>query len=93
MTNFFKNNIERILVVLVWFLLFAIPLLFGNSGEETDWLLLFKIWKEYSLLLLIFIINRVVLMPHLFFKKKHLTYFVSVIAIISIFSALLLTIQ
>lgn len=92
MIKHFKNNIERVqplLVVLVWILLFAIPLLFGDTEEGIDWHRILKIWKEFSILFIIFLINRFVLMPYLFFKKKRMVYFLSVCVTIALFSWLL----
>lgn len=92
MTKHFKNNIERVqllLVVLVWILLFAIPLLFGDTEEGINWHRILKIWKEFSILFIIFLINRFVLMPYLFLKEKRIAYFISVCATIALFSGLL----
>ena len=91
MKKFLKYNLERVqllLVVLVWLLLFAVPILFGESTDRINWDHIFNIWKEYSILLLIFLINRFILMPSLFFKKKWNAYFLSIIGIIALFSGL-----
>jgi len=91
MRKFLKHNLERVqllLVVLVWLLLFAVPILFGESTDRINWDHIFNIWKEYSILLLIFLINRFILMPYLFFKNKWNAYFLSIIGIIALFSGL-----
>ena len=96
MTKFFKNNQERaqlLLVVMVWLLLFAIPIFFGDSAEQTNWHHIFKIWKEYSILLIIFLVNRFVLMPYLFFREKQVAYFVSITGVILLFSSALFLLQ
>lgn len=92
MKSYFKNNIDNVqllLTVLVWMLLFAVPLMFGQYADEINWNHIFKIWQEYILLFIIFLANRFVLMPHLFFKGKRQYYFASIILLIIIFSAAL----
>ena len=94
--KFFKNNVERVpllLVILIWTILFITPLLFGNSGENIEWHHIFKIWKEYSVVLVIFVTNRFVLMPYLFLKEKRVAYFISIIGILILFSAILFVLQ
>ena len=96
MTKFFKNNVERVqllLVILVWLLLFAVPILFGESADQINWHHIVKIWKEYSILLIIFLVNRLVLMPYLFLKEKQIAYFISIAGIIIVFSAFLFLVQ
>ena len=87
-----RNNIkiaQHILILFVWLLLFAIPLLFGDFQENINWNHIFKIWKEYCLLLVIFMVNRYLLMPFLFFKNRRLTYIVSIAGIVLIISCIL----
>ena len=96
MPKFLKNNIDRIQIVLaimVWLLLFATPIFFGSSSTQIDWNHVIRIWKEYFILLVIFLINRFILMPHLFFKGKQLYYFISIIGIIAFFSSFLFIVQ
>ena len=96
MIKFFKKNVDRVqllLVVMVWLLLFTTPLLFGESSDQINWDHIFKIWKEYSIILIIFLTNRFVLMPYLFFKEKKVAYFISVIGIIVLFTAILFLLQ
>ena len=96
MTRFFKNNVERVpqlLVILIWTLLFITPVLFGKSGDNLEWHHIFKIWKEYSLVLVVFVTNHFVLMPHLFLKDKRIAFFVSITGILILFSAILFFLQ
>lgn len=69
------NGIQLLLISLIWVLLFAIPLLFGESSRGFNWHHIFKIWQEYSFLFLIFLANRFLLMPYLFLKGKRIQYF------------------
>ncbi len=81
----FKNKIERVqflLPLMVWLLLFSIPLLFNENSESITWEHIFRIWKEYLILMVLFLINRFILMPYLFFKDKRKLYFISISSII-----------
>lgn len=92
MGKFYKNNIEYVqllLVVLVWLLLFAIPVLFGDSSSQINWHHIIKIWEEYGILLIIFLINRFVFMPYLFLREKRIAYFISIVGMIIIFSGVM----
>ena len=60
----------------IWILLFAVPLLF-TSSDGTNWAHIFKIWKEYVYLFFLFLVNRLVLMPFLFFSGKRVAYIVT----------------
>ncbi len=89
MTKFLKNKVERVqllLVILVWLLLFAIPILFGESSNFINWPHIFKIWKEYIMLFFIFLANHFLLMPQLFLKGRRTYYFISLLGIIILFS-------
>jgi len=80
--------VQWILLILLWLLIFMIPLLFGDFKEGVNWQHVTKIWKEYSLLFLIFLANRFVLMPHLFLKGKRSFYFITIAMLIIIMGAL-----
>lgn len=91
-----RNNTKRmqaLLVVLVWLLLFAIPVLFSDASGQLDWPHILKIWKEYSMLLVVFMINRFVLMPLLFFRDKKTIYFISIACVILMFTMALFFLQ
>lgn len=77
------------LTILVWLLLFSTPFLVGDYSNGINWNLISKVWKEYSVLFLIFLINRFVLIPKLFFQGKRRLYFISIISIILLFSTML----
>jgi hypothetical protein len=78
--NFFEISI----IILFWILLFASPLLLGQSDGGINWKHVFKIWKEHSILLTLFLLNRFVLLPFLFFRNKRRLYIVSAFCLISI---------
>ena len=88
MENLSKHRIGRgqlLIIAFVWLLLFAIPILFGDHPNGINWVHIRKIWMEYLVVFAIFILNRLLLIPHLFFKGKKTWYFASVLVIIALF--------
>jgi len=89
MKEFFKNkvnNTQLVLLATVWLLLFTFPLLYSNTSIGVNWDFVFKKWKEYTLLLSIFLMNRFILMPLFFLNGRRALYFVLTIFIIVAFS-------
>lgn len=66
---------EPFIIIAFWALLFASPLLFGRYENQIEWNQVFKVWINYLPLLALFLINRFILLPKLFFKSKRLLYF------------------
>lgn len=80
--NYNFTSFEPFIIIAFWALLFASPLLFGRFEEKIDWSHITKVWLNYLPLLGVFIINRFVLLPKLFFVGKRGLYFVATGAII-----------
>lgn len=78
-------NVQYLIVVFVWVLIFASPILFGENGYTIVWPHILKIWREYCLILFIFLLNHFILVPYLFFRGRRLLYFVSLISIVTLF--------
>ncbi len=72
--------IEFTVIALLWTLVVVSPLLF-MSGTNQNWRAIHVMWVECSVVGIIFLINRFILMPSLFFKKRYLLYIVSLILI------------
>lgn len=68
---------EPFIIIAFWALLFASPLLFGRFEDEIDWSHITKVWLNYLPLLGVFIINRFILLPKLFFAGKKAVYFIT----------------
>lgn len=83
-----EGVVQLLLTTLVWVLIFVMPLLFGDFENGVNWTHIFKIWKENSILFGIFLVNRYLLMPHLFFKGKRGLYFTTIISIIVLSSVI-----
>ncbi|MBT8318192.1 MAG: histidine kinase [Lutibacter sp.] len=71
------DRFQPLIITAFWALLFASPLLFGRFEDEIDWDHIFMVWLNYVPLLVVFLINRYILLPKLFFKGKRVTYFIS----------------
>lgn len=71
------NLFEISVICLFWLLIFTSPLLLGRSGGETDWDHVIKLWKEHSVLLVLFLLNRFLLLPYLFFRNRRALYIVA----------------
>lgn len=67
------------MILFVWILIFALPLLFSDSNDGIEWNHISKIWTEYLFLFFIFLLNRFVFVPKFFFKNKKAHYFTSLI--------------
>lgn len=76
-----KNNqlkyLEPAISVIFWLLLFASPLLFGNFEEGVDWRHIKEIWISFLPYLFLFLLNRFVFLPYLFFRERRWLYFIS----------------
>ncbi|UMB53190.1 histidine kinase [Lutibacter sp. A64] len=74
--NYNFASFEPFIIIAFWALLFASPLLFGRYEKQIEWDQVFKVWINYLPLLALFLVNRFILLPKLFFKSKKLLYFV-----------------
>lgn len=84
--NYSFNFFEPLIITVFWILLFASPLLFGRFEDEIEWPIVLSVWLSFLPLLLLFFINRFLLLPKLFFKGKKTSYFISTITIIVVFA-------
>jgi two-component sensor histidine kinase len=81
-----KNNLkiaELLLLILMWFVLIASPLVF-NENESFDWRNIVKPLETIIPLFILFLINRLLLIPKLLFRTKRIFYFVAVIFVITL---------
>ena len=80
--NYSFNYFEPLIIIAFWALLFASPLLFGRFENNIDWNHIQIVWLSYLPLLALFLINRFILLPKLFFKDKKFIYFIITSSII-----------
>ena len=83
------NFFEPLIIIAFWALLFASPLLFGRFEDEIDWNHIFQVWLTYLPLLGLFLVNRFLLLPKLFFKGKRLQYLVWTLLLIISMAAII----
>ncbi|MFI3261826.1 MAG: histidine kinase [Rikenellaceae bacterium] len=74
--------IEYTIISILWVLIFITPVLFGNEFDKR-WNAIYTIWIEYSLIFIIFAVNRFILMPRFFLKNKFKEYLFWVLILLS----------
>ena len=84
--NYKFNYFEPLIIIVFWALLFTSPLLFGRFEDQIEWPKVIAVWLNFLPLLILFFINRFALLPKLFFNGKRVSYFLSTISIILIFT-------
>ncbi|WP_347840812.1 histidine kinase [uncultured Draconibacterium sp.] len=78
-TNF--SRVQFQIMLFIWLLIFAIPLLAGDTSNGIAWEHISKIWTEYGFVFVVFLINHYLLFPQ-FLKGRRILYFVSVFCIL-----------
>lgn len=68
--------------VIFWLLLFASPLFFGNFEDGIDWTHILYVWRSFIPYLFLFLVNRFVFLPFLFFSDRQWLFFISNLALI-----------
>lgn len=84
-TNGNFGNALFMIMAFVWVLIFAIPLLTGDSNTRIDWHHVFKVWVDYSFVFVAFLVNHFLLFPQ-FLKGKRILYFVMVAILLAVFA-------
>lgn len=76
---------ELIFISVFWVLLFISPLIFQCINKSSvNWSVIFSVWLGYLPLLVVFCINRCVLIPQILFKSRLPLYLISVAVLISL---------
>ncbi|MEI6753672.1 MAG: histidine kinase [Paludibacter sp.] len=70
----------------VFLILFLLPVVFTRVQGEISWIHVLKIWKDQSLLFVVFGLNHWLIAPKLLLRKKYGLYILCIAAIISISS-------
>ncbi|MFI3331505.1 MAG: histidine kinase [Rikenellaceae bacterium] len=78
-------TIEFTVIILLWTLIFTSPLFFMNEYND-NLRSVHVLWVEWSVIGFAFVINRFILMPHLFFRKKYTEYALSLSALLGLLS-------
>jgi hypothetical protein len=63
--------LEPVILLVFWLLLFASPLILGyQQNDSINWRQVTRVWQSFIPYLLLFLVNRYVLLPFLFFNGK-----------------------
>jgi len=79
--------LEPLIITVFWLLLFASPLLLRQNEYNINWANIFNVWKSFIPYLVVFLFNRLILLPYLFFRNKQLLFFISNILLILMMAA------
>ncbi len=69
--------LEPSISVVFWLLLFLAPLLFGRFEDGIIWKHVFNVWRSLIPYLALYLLNRLLFLPLLFFRKKRWLFFIS----------------
>jgi len=69
--------LEPSISVVFWLLLFLAPLLFGRFEDGIVWKHVFNVWRSFIPYLALYLLNRLLFLPLLFFRKKRWLFFIS----------------
>ena len=87
-----QSRQENVIYLVVWGMLFAVPLLssyvrmFGDNHAEFRWHEVLFVWHHFSIYLLLFVVHNFLLAPLLIHARKRVLYFVSVAAVVALFA-------
>ncbi len=74
--------LEPFISVAFLILMLASPLLFGRFEDEIDWEHIFRVWISFLPFIAIYLINRFVFLPLLFFRDSRWLYLISTVLLI-----------
>ncbi|MFR9575581.1 MAG: hypothetical protein SNG79_07975 [Rikenellaceae bacterium] len=77
--------VEFTAITLLWTLVVISPLLFMDDFVD-DWRMVHVMWSECVVVGVAFLVNRFVLMPLLFFARRYIAYFASVVVLLALLS-------
>lgn len=67
---------EHFWIILIWLIVFLLPVVIVNYNGILNWNKVFNIWKRLMPFLGLFILNHYLLVPYLFFNNKRVAYFI-----------------
>ncbi|MBP1840122.1 sensor histidine kinase [Formosa algae] len=74
---------DSVFAFIFWILLFVLPLIYQwINTDAIQWRLIFNVWIDYLPLLIIFSVNRFLLIPFFLFRNKKFIYFIMVLGVI-----------
>lgn len=76
--------VEPLIILFLGVFLFLTPIFFGPSGSTIDWQHVVNVWLMLVPYVILYLLNRFILFPFLFLKKKRLLFLLSSILLILI---------
>ncbi|MFI3317402.1 MAG: sensor histidine kinase [Rikenellaceae bacterium] len=83
------HAIEFTVITLLWILAYTLPLLFMDDYNQ-NWHALHVMWVECTIIGFVFLVNRLLLMPRLFFTQKYAYYCMALSALFLLLSIFVL---
>ena len=86
-----QSRQENIIYLVVWGLLFAVPLLslyvrtISDENVIFDWKEVLVVWRKFAVYLLLFLVHNFLLAPLLVYKRKRVAYFSIMTVLLSVF--------
>lgn len=77
--------IEYTAITLLWSFVIISPLFF-MEGSDQDWRTVYIMWTECAIVGFAFLVNRLIFMPYLFFKRRYIGYILALIGIFILLS-------
>lgn len=76
--NFMKdrllNNLEHVIVLIIWVMVFSFPIIMTSSDNSIDWTNIYKLWNRLIPFFLLFLFNHYLLVPYFLIRRKLVSY-------------------
>jgi hypothetical protein len=81
---FTYRTVENLIFLLIWLVIFTIPLFRNKVYESILWDDVYADWLKISMFLAVFLINIFLLIPHYLLRKLHIDYILAAIVMASL---------
>ena len=87
-----QSRQENIIYLIVWGMLFAVPLLscyvrmFADSEAAFQWYEVLFVWRHFSIYLFLFVVHNFLLAPLLIHNRRRILYFTIVAIVVALFA-------
>lgn len=82
----FIRHVDQLIMLFVFALYFAFPVIFTRIEGAISWPHVFKIWEDHLLLLPLFAINHWFLVPKILLRRRYTSYTLAVLGMITLFT-------
>lgn len=77
--------IETVTITGIWLIIFVLPVLLFREFNNIDWQAVHRAWRKLIPFLILFLVNRLFLVPYFFIKKRYIVYLLLVICSMAVF--------